>query len=214
MDQLKPALEERGYEVAVFHGGGLSGRVLEKAIYDGSIAAVLDLAVGVEILNEVCGGVASSGKHRLEAAARSGIPQIVSPGTIEAFHWGEDKPFPAKFRDRPQQRHNIILNVVASSIRERAAVGKFMAEKLNTAKGPTVMVIPMRKTPISIPKLYATDTFRQNMAAPQKGLEAFRRAFMRNLKNPKVEVVTLDCDYNDQPYAETVLSLFDEMMSV
>ena len=53
---LKPALEERGYEVAVFHATGMSGRLLERAISDGKIDAVLDLAVGIEIANEINGG--------------------------------------------------------------------------------------------------------------------------------------------------------------
>ena len=213
MNQLKPALEERGYEVAVFHVTGMSGRLLEQAITEGSISAVLDLSVGVEILNEVCNGVASAGEHRLEAAAKCGVPQIVSPGAIEAFHWGEDKPFPAKYKERPQHRHNPILNVILSSKRERAAVGRFMAEKLNMAAGPTIVVIPMRgfEPPMRPASL---DAFWQGILTPHEGLKAFRRAFMRNLKNPKVKVVTLDGGFNDPPYVTTILSLFDEMMSV
>ncbi len=144
MSQLKPALEQRGYEVAVFHVTGMSGRMYERCIADGLIAASLDLSVGVELLNTVTGGVCTAGPHRLEAAGRKGIPQIVSPGAIEAFHWGADRPMPAKYKDRPAHRHNALLLTVASSPREMGAVGKLMAEKLNNATGPAAVVIPMK----------------------------------------------------------------------
>jgi uncharacterized protein (UPF0261 family) len=216
---LKPELEKRGYDVAVFHCTGMSGRLLERAIEEGLITAILDLSVGVELVNEVTGGACTAGRHRLEAAGRAGIPQIVSPGPIEAFHWGSDKPLPEKYKDRPQRRHNRILNVLISSNEERAATGRMMAEKLNMAKGPTALVLPMKGNvhlghegeedvdpeklpPFLIPLLY-----------PEEGLKAFRAAFDAEIK-PGPEVVVLeDASMNDQKYIDTVLSLFDEMVS-
>jgi len=210
MNQLKPALEERGYEVAVFHVTGMSGRLFERAIMDGSIAASLDLSVGVELVNEVAGGVASAGKHRLEAAGKMGIPQIVSPGAIDAFHWGQDRPLPAKYRDRPHHWHNPLLDVVISSTRERAAVGELMAQKLNQATGPTAVVIPMKGIqPLRRP--VGLDPFFENLLNPGPGLKAFRKALMKDLK-PEVKVVVLDADLNDPSYVNAVLALFDEMM--
>lgn len=44
MVALKPALEARGFEVAVFHGTGMGGRALESLAAQGAFAAVLDLA--------------------------------------------------------------------------------------------------------------------------------------------------------------------------
>jgi len=146
MSQLKPALEERGYEVAAFHATGASGRLLEQVICDGAVTAVLDLSAGLELLNLVAGTAFSAGEHRLEAAAKMGIPQILSPGLISRFHWGADKPLPAKYLRRPKPRpHNYLLNAIQASTKEQAAVGKLMAEKLNLATGPTAVVIPLKR---------------------------------------------------------------------
>jgi len=219
MARLKPALEERGYEVAVFHVTGMSGRMYERSIKEGFIKMSLDLSVGVELLNMVTGGVCSAGAHRLEAAGRKGIPQIVSPGAIWAFHWGTDKPFPARYRDRPRHQHNALILTVASSEREMGLVGKMMAEKLNNAKGPAAVVIPMKgftgQTSVGPPpKSSAAEemaAFRRAMAdITPGGMEAFRKQLERNVK-ARVKVVPLAAGFNDPAYVDTVLGLFDEM---
>jgi uncharacterized protein (UPF0261 family) len=220
MDRVKPALEERGYEVAVFHVTGMSGRTYERAIRDGLISVSLDLSVGVELLNEVAGGIATAGPLRLEAAGETGIPQIVSPGAIEAFHWGGDKPWPARLRQRPTHRHNALLLTVLSTPREMAAVGTLMAQKLNKAQGHTAVVIPMKgfgapptsAQPVNMsPKGEALARFRKALRELSPvGLEAFRKALMKEI-DPRINVVVLDAGFNDPPYVETVLALFDEM---
>lgn len=43
MVSLKPALEARGFEVAVFHATGMGGRAFEALAAEGAFAAVLDL---------------------------------------------------------------------------------------------------------------------------------------------------------------------------
>lgn len=222
MNHLKPALEQRGYEVAVFHVTGMSGRIFERAIRDGFIAASLDLAAGIELLNCVTNGACSAGEHRLEAACEMGIPQIVSPGAIEAFHWGKDRPFPEKFENRPRHQHSALILTVRSSLEEIAAAAKLMAEKLNAATGPAAVVLPMRgmigkedsHKPLAAEPLSAgVAKFREElMSITLPGMEAFRETLMKHIK-PDIQVVTLDVAFNDPPYADTVLRLFDEMMS-
>jgi len=208
MNDLKPALEERGYEVAVFHVLGMPGRMYERAISDGLISASLDLSVGVELLNEVTGGVYTAGKHRLEAAGKIGIPQIVSPGAIEVFHWGNDRPFPPRYKDRPRTWHSVLHMAVRSNAAEMAAVGTLMAEKLNMSKGPTAFVFPLRgsgpmpKGPLSNEEIEAES---------QKGWVGFRRNIKRKLKS-EIKYIELDVTFNDPLYTKTVLELFDEIM--
>jgi uncharacterized protein (UPF0261 family) len=209
MDELKPALEERGYEVAVFHVLGMPGRMFERAISDGLIALSLDLSVGVELLNEVTGGVYTAGEHRLEAAGKMGIPQIVSPGAIEAFHWGKDRPFPAKYKERLYFWHTSLHRTIRASAREMAAVGTLMAEKLNRAKGPTAVVLPLQGMgPMPIPSF----TSPEAEAESQKGWAGFRRSIKSKLK-PEVKYRELDVTFNDPVYTKAVLELFDEMTS-
>jgi uncharacterized protein (UPF0261 family) len=218
---LKPALEERGYEVAVFHVTGMSGRIFERAIKDGLIEISLDLAAGIELLNAVTGGACSAGEHRLEAASGKGIPQIISPGAIEAFHWGKDRPFPGRYEDRPRHQHSELILTVRSNLAEIAAAAKLMAEKLNMAIGPAVVVLPMKgmigaevdiEQPALTPQSEGLAKFREElMKVTIPGMEAFRKALIKSLKSG-IRVVTLDVGFNDPPYAETILQLFDEMM--
>ena len=211
MIQLKPALEERGYEVAAFHATGMSGRILEQLVHDGAIAAVLDLSVGLELLNLVTGSAFSAGEHRLEAAGKMGIPQIVSPGLISRFHWGADKPLPAKYLRRPQPRpHNYLLNAIQANTKEQAAVGKLMAEKLNLSTGPTAVIIPLKRfQPV---KGFHHPIIEKSIWDPDAGLRAFRKALNRHLK-PEVRVIELeDASIDDPQYTSTVLRLFDELM--
>jgi len=219
VNRLKPLLEERGYEVAVFHVTGMSGRLFERAINDGLFVAALDLNAGVELLNEVTGGVGTAGKHRLEGAGKKGIPQIVSPGAIDAFFWGGDKPFPDRYRDRPNHRHNTLLNLVASSEEEAAAIGTLMAEKLNQATGPPAVVIPMkgqlppRKAgkPGGVGGPGRPNLFFENLLNPGPKLEAFRDALMKDIR-PEIRVDVMDAGLSEPQYVDTVLAIFDEMM--
>jgi uncharacterized protein (UPF0261 family) len=214
---IKPALEERGYDVAAFHVTGMSGRLLERAVANGAIDAVLDLAVGVELAGEITGGVASAGKNRLEQAGRVGIPQIVAPAAIEIFFWREGLPLPSRYKDRPRHRHNRLLTPMITSIEERAAVGRLIAEKLNRAKGPAAVVIPYKgyrhshglEAAVDFEDL---DSFHKAIMTPEEGVDAFRRAIMENV-NPNVKVVTLEnSGINDREFTDTVVRLFDDMM--
>ena len=206
MNELKPALEDRGYEVAVFHVLGMPGRMYERSIADGLIDVSLDLSVGVELLNEVTDGVYTAGAHRLDAAGEMGIPQIVSPGAIEAFHWGNDRPFPAKYENRLRNWHSAVHMTVLSNAKEMAGVGDLMAEKLNRAKGPTAVVLPLQGMGPMPPYLSSPEA--------EKELKKGWSAFQSNIKSkldPKIKYIELNVTFNDPIYTSAVLDLFDEM---
>ncbi|MFX0199806.1 MAG: Tm-1-like ATP-binding domain-containing protein [Candidatus Hodarchaeota archaeon] len=208
-NQLRPALAERGYELAVFHFTGMNTRILERAITDGLICASLDLYVGPELLDEILGGCYSAGEHRLEAAGKMGIPQIVAAGAI-ASRWSVNKPVPAEYAGRANPPYNILHSTMTSVPEEYAAVAKLMAEKLNKAIGPTAMIIGMAKAGHVISKgVKGMEVFAETRI---KGMEAFREAFMKDI-DPKVKVVVLeDGSPSDPRLVNTILTLFDEVM--
>ena len=196
-DELKPALAERGYEIAVFHFTGMNTRILERAITDGLISACLDLYVGPELIDEIVGGCYSAGKHRLEAACKKGIPQIVGAGVV-ASRWSVNRPVPAEYADRPNPPYNILHSTMMGVEEEYAEVGKVMAEKLNRTTGPTAMIIGLLK---------GGEEWRV------KGMKAFHDTFMKDIDTSKVNVVILeDGSPADPQYVKTILSLFDEIV--
>lgn len=71
--------QEEDFEVYVFHATGAGGRAMERLVEEGQLDAVIDLTT-TEVADELFGGVLTAGPDRLEAAARKGIPNVVSVG--------------------------------------------------------------------------------------------------------------------------------------
>jgi uncharacterized protein (UPF0261 family) len=108
MLHLKPELEARGFELAVFHTTGMGGRALESLSKKGQLAAVMDFSL-IEVSNEIQGSVVSAGADRLEAAGRAGVPQIVAPGGVTLVDLQTWKEVPEQFADREFHIHNRLI---------------------------------------------------------------------------------------------------------
>lgn len=200
---LRPLLQQRGYEMAVFHAVGIGGQTFEEFIEQGMIAGALDLCAH-ELTNYLCGGFCSAGPERMEAAGRKGLPQVVAPGVIGFISWrGSMEALPPRFRKRKTHQHNLLLGGIKANKREMAAVGKLMAEKLNKARGPTAAVIPNRG-------FDDRDRPGSPFYSPQER-KAFIQALKENL-NAEVKVAELDVHINDPEFATEVIAIFDELM--
>jgi uncharacterized protein (UPF0261 family) len=200
---LRPALMERNYEVAVFHATGMSTRAFEKAIESGSFDFVLDFQVGQELINEICGSLFSPGPKRLEAAAKMGVPQIVSLGLQEMCLWGAYKPIPENLADRKRFEHNPLLTVIFTDLEEKVKMARLLAEKMNQASAPATVIVPL-KAPLGLTK-WALDDL--------EGLEAIRRELKKNLK-PQVRYEEVNCSTDDKEFSDRVLEIMDEMMAM
>jgi len=94
MKLLKPALEERGFEVAIFHATGMGGMAYESIAANGGFVCVMDFALP-ELGNLLAGSVVNGGEDRMLNAGRAGIPQIVAPGCLDLIDfagWQEIPP--------------------------------------------------------------------------------------------------------------------------
>ncbi len=154
--EAKRRLEERGYEVLVFHATGVGGRTMESMIESGMVAGVLDITT-TEWADELVGGVMSAGPDRLEAAAKTGVPAIVVPGCLDMVNFGEPNSVPERFRDRLFYQHNPQVTLMRTSPEECAALGRILAEKLSAYTAPVTVLIPQRAISIiSCPAKYST----------------------------------------------------------
>lgn len=140
MVALKPALEARGYEVAVFHATGMGGRAFESLAAEGAFAAVMDFAPQ-EVANHMFGGL-SAGEDRMTNAGRAGIPQIVAPGCYDLVDYVGWQAKPAHFADRPTHAHNRLLTSAVLTAGERRAVAREICAKLAEAEGPVTLLLP------------------------------------------------------------------------
>lgn len=189
-------LEEAGYEVLIFHATGSGGRAMESLINAGFISAVADITT-TEWCDELVGGVLSAGANRLEAAGQKAIPQIVSVGALDMVNFGGIDTIPTQFKDRKLYRHNENVTLMRTTPDENAQLGKIIAEKLNMAKGPTVLMLPLKGVSM-------IDAEGQDFYAPEADRALFD-AIRQNLNQETVELVELDLHINDVAFAEVIV---------
>jgi len=135
-------LEARGFEVLVFHATGTGGKSMEDLISSGFFEGVLDLTT-TEWADEVIGGVLAAGPHRLEAAAKHSVPQVVSVGALDMCNFGAYDTVPAKFANRTLYKHNPTVTLMRTTPEENVLFGKKIAEKLNMAHVYTTLMLPL-----------------------------------------------------------------------
>jgi uncharacterized protein (UPF0261 family) len=143
IEHAKKILEAAGYEVIVFAATGTGGRTMESLIETGLVAGVLDLTT-TEWADELVGGVLTAGPTRLEAAARKGVPAVVSTGCLDMVNFGPRETVPAKFAARKFYQHNPQVTLMRTTPDECAKLGRILAEKLNRSTGPIRVLLPLR----------------------------------------------------------------------
>ena len=142
VDEARARLTELGYEVLVFHATGAGGRAMEGLADDGLLTGVLDLTT-TELADDLVGGVLTAGPHRLEAAGRRGIPQVVSVGALDMVNFGGRETVPDRFADRHFLVHNPTVTLMRTTAGEMAELGRRIATKVAAATGPVEVLLPM-----------------------------------------------------------------------
>lgn len=142
--KAKAVLEKEGFEVVIFHPNGTGGRAMEELIEQGYFVGVLDYTPH-EVVDELLRGLHRAGPHRLEAACKVGIPNVVVPGCVDFILMGpyEDLPEEIK-RTRLTYKFNPLYTLVKITKEEAMEVGKCIADKLNRCKGFTAVVFPLK----------------------------------------------------------------------
>jgi uncharacterized protein (UPF0261 family) len=201
VSEAKRILEEKGYEVLVFHANGPGGMAMEQLIAEGQIQAVLDITT-TELPDELCGGKGSAGPHRLEKAGEMGIPQVVVPGAMDMVNYFPDA-IPPQFRNRLLHVHNPATTLMRTNEEENRLLAEIMARKLSRAKGPVVVYIPLRG-------FSAVDASGQPFFDP-----AADRAFIEALKNnlpARIPVIEKESHINDPSFARELAQVLLELL--
>lgn len=192
VEHAKKILEAAGYEVIVFAATGTGGRTMESLIESGLVAGVLDITT-TELADELVGGVLSAGPKRLEAAARRGVPAVISTGCLDMVNFGPPETVPAQFADRKFYQHNPQVTLMRTTPEENTQLGRLLAEKLNRSTGPVTVLLPLRGgSMISAPGGPFHD--------PQADA-ALYTALKQNLRSG-ITVQELETAINDAPFAE------------
>ncbi|MCJ7791054.1 MAG: Tm-1-like ATP-binding domain-containing protein [Dehalococcoidia bacterium] len=199
---IRERLEEKGYQVIGFSAGGIGDRAMEEIIERQNIfGAVIDLAPG-GVGEEVLGFDRAAGPTRLEAAGQRGMPQIIAPCGV---NWGS--PLKRKYKPEYEMRKKYDYDALRTFIRlskeEMMLVADTMADKLNRARGPLKVLIPLGGWSSLDRK--GTDFYNAELD----------RTFVDELKKqlkPGIEVREVDIDLDTPEFAQAIVDAFDEIM--
>jgi uncharacterized protein (UPF0261 family) len=202
--RVRETLEGAGFEVLVFHATGSGGRAMESLIEGGFIAGVADVTT-TEWCDELIGGVLSAGPDRLGAAARAGIPQVVSVGALDMCNFGGIDTVPPQFKDRNLYKHNPQVTLMRTTREENAELGRIIATKLNAATGPTALFLPLKGVSM-------IDADGMPFWSPEADAALFD-AIRVTLDRTRVELVELDLHVNDEAFADAMTDRLQAMLA-
>ena len=203
VDAAREFLEEKGYEVLVFHATGTGGRVMERLIEEGYFKGVLDITT-TEWCDELVGGLLAAGPNRLEAAGKHKVPQVVSVGALDMVNFGPIDTVPEKFKGRKFYKHNPTVTLMRTTVEENKKLGEIIAEKLNRAEGPTVLMLPLKGVSM-------IDAEGQPFYGPEEDKILFD-TLRENIDRSKVELIEMDAHINDKEFALTAAKKLLELM--
>jgi uncharacterized protein (UPF0261 family) len=196
----REALEDRGYEVLVFHATGTGGKAMEALVEGGHLSGVLDVTT-TELCDDLVGGVLSAGPERLEAAGRAGVPQVVSLGALDMVNFGARETVPPKFEDRNLYVHNPSVTLMRTTPEECAELGRRIARKLAAATGPVSLFVPLGGVSM-------IDAEGQPFHDPDADAALFE-ALREGLDGSRVELIEMDNNVNDEEFATAMVDRLD-----
>lgn len=204
LTRMRETLEKAGYEVLVFHATGSGGSAMEALINDGFITGVADVTT-TEWCDELVGGVLNAGLDRLDAAAKNGIPQIVSVGALDMVNFGGMETVPEQFKERNLYVHNPQVTLMRTTTEECAQLGKIIADKLNQCSGPAALFIPLKGVSM-------IDAEGQPFYDPEADAALFQ-AIRDNLDTDRVELIEMECNVNDPAFSDAMANRLLAMLA-
>jgi uncharacterized protein (UPF0261 family) len=191
--------------VLIFAATGNGGKTMESLIESGMVSGVLDITT-TEWADELCGGVLTAGPHRLEAAAKAGVPAIVAPGCLDMVNFGEPSSVPTRYQGRTFYQHNAQVTLMRTTPDECRQLGKIIADKVNHYSAPVTVLLPQK----AISVISAEGKAFHNPEADHALFDSLRQAL-----KPQIPLQELPVEINDPAFAKAcVEALFKNMESM
>ncbi len=198
---VRQRLENAGFQVIGFSAAGVCDRAMEDMIARNFFDAVVDLAPG-GVGEEALGGMRAAGPHRLTAAGRLGIPQVIAPGGVNLM-----SPRKSRYKPEYSERRKFDMDELRTflrlSVEEMEMVAEIFADKLSSSNGPTIFLFPKKGWS-------AIDTPTSEMFIPEED-EVFYRVFKSRV-NPEVITREVDANLEDVTFAEAVVDACLEIL--
>jgi len=191
---VRVALEQAGYQVIGFSAAGVGDRAMEEMIPEGFFQGVIDLAPG-GVGEHYFGFMRDAGPHRMESAGKAGLPQIISTCSVNHM-----TPAKSKYKPDYHRRRKYDLDKFRSWLRlsgdELKSVAGIFTEKLNRAKGPVRVLIPL--------KGWSSVDCSGNPTYDPEEDRIFTRELRKGL-DQEIQVIEVDANMEDPEFADAVI---------
>jgi len=187
----------------VFHATGSGGRAMEKLLDSDLLQALLDVTT-TEVADYLCGGIFPCDEDRFGAPARTGRPWVGSLGAVDMVNFGGRDTVPPQHAHRLLLAHNPQVTLMRTSAEENAAVGGWIAHRLNRCEGPVRLVLPLG----GVSALDAPGQPFHDPAADGALFTAIRSEFR---PGPMRRLIEAPHHINDAAFADTLIHHFREV---
>jgi len=191
---VRTALEAKGYQIIGFSAAGIGDRAMEDMIAEGFFQGVIDLAPG-GVGEHLFGFMRDAGPNRLETAGKLGIPQIVSTCSVNHM-----TPARSKYKPEYHDRRKFDLDKLRTWIRlspdELKEVAGVFAQKLNQARGPVTVMVPLNGwSSADLPGNDSHDPAEDRMFTD----------VLRDKLKADIQIVEVDANMEDPEFAAAVV---------
>jgi len=203
-------LETKNVQIIPFHAQGVGDRIMDEMIGDGLFRGALDL-VPAGLSEAILGGNRDAGMERLDKEMASGIPVILTPSGFDLFSCG---PYARRFSDplwkkkRIEKRKLYIQDELRVQARtgkqEMEIIGKAFSEKLNKARGKVAVFVPLRG--------FSSLSVEGGPLHDPESDKALVGSLRKQLNRRVVDLVEMDCAYNDDLFAQAIADRFMGML--
>ena len=198
--RVRNKLEEKGFEVLVFHTLGTGGMALDQFVSErDNVVAVVETSVNEhnDFLNN---GITSAGPDRSKAALRKGLPVVFAPGNADFMVSGPIDMARQQFPGKRYHLHNSALTAVRTEKEELHKLAAHLGGLIADAKGPVSFFVPLKGF--------------SNHDSPEGHLHdpSLCPVFLDGVKASmpaSVNVAKFDCHLNDEQFAD---ALVDEVL--
>jgi uncharacterized protein (UPF0261 family) len=194
-------LRDKGYIPVPCHAQGRGDRAMDELIREGWFSGVIDF-VSRGIVEQMLDGNCAAGDDRLLAASETGIPQVVAPSGLDMLSVGGRPELLERYKTRAQAVIDKLRIEVRTSAEELREAARIVADRLNLAKGPCAVLIPLKGWS-------SLDREGANLYDPEAN-----RAFVETLKkelNTDVPVVEVDLHLNTPEFGKEAVELFHKL---
>lgn len=196
-------LEKKGYRVFPFHAQGISDRAMDKLISQGFFDGVIEITPA-GLIEEKFKGNRAAGFERLDAAGERGIPQVWAPCCLNLTGVGPTRNNREKYMASGKIWHMDAIRSMTRFPEDELLEGARMyAEKMNAAKGPIKMVVPLKGWS-------SIDKPGDILHDPQQD-----QLFVKELKsrlNPDITIEEVDFNLEEMGYAQELVSSLEAFM--